>query len=148
MSDQIVIQKGSELFSKFTRVFGAFEKIQVNKFGLTVPQSYTLITIHHNKIITMTQLAGSLRVTQTTMTRVVDNLVRDGYIERIRSEEDRRVVEVQLTETGIDIVNKIKALYLEATGLSFAKISRNMWEQINTCLSVLLSAMEEVEKEL
>jgi DNA-binding MarR family transcriptional regulator len=147
MNDLKLIEQASELYSRFTRVFGAYEKIQVNKFGLTIPQSYTLLTLFEHKIMAMNELATALRVTQTTMTRVVDNLVRDGYIDRIRNEEDRRVVEVKLTDKGIATVKSLKELYLQATASTFDKIPSEMRGQVVTCLSILLEAMEEVEKE-
>ena len=31
---------------------------------------------------------------------VVDNLERDGYVRRIRSKEDRRYYQIQITEEG------------------------------------------------
>lgn len=148
MNDSTIVEQASNLFSKSTRLFGSFEKIQVNKFGLTVPQSYTLLTLYDHKIMAMNELAGALKVTQTTMTRVVDNLVRDGYIDRIRNEEDRRVVEVQLTEKGISTVIKLRELYFQVSASTFDRIPQEMRVQIISGLSVLLRAMEEVEKEL
>jgi len=38
--------------------------------------------------------------TPATVTSVVDTLVRDGYVERRRQDEDRRVVRLFLTEAG------------------------------------------------
>lgn len=38
--------------------------------------------------------------TPATVTSVVDTLVRDGYVERRREDEDRRVVRLFLTEAG------------------------------------------------
>jgi DNA-binding MarR family transcriptional regulator len=38
--------------------------------------------------------------TPATVTSVVDTLVRDGYVERRRQDEDRRVVRLYLTEAG------------------------------------------------
>ena len=48
----------------------------------------------------MTHLAESLGVPLSTATHTVDRLVAKGLVERNRSEEDRRVVEVQMSEYG------------------------------------------------
>lgn len=45
-------------------------------------------------------LASRSQVTPQTMTRTVDRLERDGMVERRRAEDDRRRVEVHLTEAG------------------------------------------------
>ena len=51
----------------------------------------------------MTAVAKALSVTTGTLTIAVNSLVKKGFVERVRSEEDRRVVLVSLTETGKDV---------------------------------------------
>ena len=48
----------------------------------------------------MTAVARALGVTTGTLTISVNSLVKKGYVERVRSEEDRRVVLVSLTAKG------------------------------------------------
>ncbi len=48
----------------------------------------------------MSTVAKALRVTVGTLTIAINNLVKKGYVNRIRSEEDRRVVLISLTELG------------------------------------------------
>lgn len=48
----------------------------------------------------MTSVAKELTVTTGTLTISVNGLVKKGYVERTRSEEDRRVVFISLTEKG------------------------------------------------
>ena len=48
----------------------------------------------------MTSVARSLDVTTGTLTIAVNSLVKKGYVDRARSEEDRRVVLISLSERG------------------------------------------------
>lgn len=48
----------------------------------------------------MTSVARALGVTTGTLTIAVNSLVKKGYVERVRSEEDRRVVLLSLSEKG------------------------------------------------
>lgn len=48
----------------------------------------------------MTSVARSLEVTTGTLTIAVNSLVKKGYVDRVRSEEDRRVVLVSLSNKG------------------------------------------------
>lgn len=48
----------------------------------------------------MTSVARFLEITTGTLTISVNSLVKKGYVERERSEEDRRVVLVSLSEKG------------------------------------------------
>ena len=48
----------------------------------------------------MSAIAKRLSVTVGTLTIAIDNLVKKGYVNRVRSEEDRRVVLISLSEKG------------------------------------------------
>lgn len=48
----------------------------------------------------MTSVARSLDVTTGTLTIAMNSLVKKGYVDRARSEEDRRVVLISLSEKG------------------------------------------------
>ena len=48
----------------------------------------------------MTDLADALGVPLSTATHTVDRLVKKGVVARDRSEQDRRVVQLELTEQG------------------------------------------------
>ena len=48
----------------------------------------------------MSQVAKTLSVTVGTLTIAINNLVKKGYVERVRSEKDRRVVYISLSAKG------------------------------------------------
>lgn len=48
----------------------------------------------------MTSVAKALGVTTGTLTIAINSLVKKGYVDRVRSEEDRRVVLISLSEKG------------------------------------------------
>lgn len=49
----------------------------------------------------MSSIAKKLNITVGTLTTAVNSLVKKKYVERHRSEQDRRVVFVKLTEKGV-----------------------------------------------
>ena len=49
----------------------------------------------------MSTIAKKLNITVGSLTTSMNSLVKKKYTERIRSEEDRRVVYIRLTEKGI-----------------------------------------------
>lgn len=69
--------------------------------GLTIPQFYTLVTIHRcEKGCTMGMLAEETHQCSATMTGIIDRLLKMGLVERTRDESDRRLVMVCLTADG------------------------------------------------
>ena len=56
--------------------------------------------IGKNESKNMSTVAKSLSVTVGTLTIAINNLVKKGYVNRVRSEEDRRVVLISLSPKG------------------------------------------------
>ncbi len=67
---------------------------------VTVNDMHVIEAIGVEKSKNMSTVAKSLGVTMGTLTISVNALVKKGFVERIRSEEDRRVVLVSLTAQG------------------------------------------------
>jgi DNA-binding MarR family transcriptional regulator len=57
----------------------------------------------------MSELACVANTSQASLTGVVDRLEALGLVERIRSSEDRRVVEVAITATGREEKRRVQA---------------------------------------
>ena len=49
---------------------------------------------------TMSEVAQDLKITVGTLTTAINKLIKKGYVERKRIEEDRRVVLIKLTKKG------------------------------------------------
>lgn len=58
--------------------------------------------------VTMSNLAQGMSVPMSTATGIIDRLVKKGLLERGRSEEDRRVVTVFLTDNGRALLEDLK----------------------------------------
>ena len=70
------------------------------EIGLTMPQMITLLAIHDQGACRMGALADATQQSGGTLTGIVDRLIDDGLVERVRSANDRRVIEVALTDEG------------------------------------------------
>jgi len=104
-----------DMVRKLVRMFQLFERDQIKVHGFTTSQCYTLLEIHKAKQIAMNELSDKMNLNSSTMTRIMDTLVRDGYIDRQKSAEDRRLVLVSLTAKGIEsadnLNDSVKAYY-------------------------------------
>jgi len=70
------------------------------KYGLTMPQYQLLLAAVYGDATTLGSLADELNCSRGNLTGVADRLERDGWLVRERSTEDRRVVNIRLTEKG------------------------------------------------
>lgn len=93
----------NEVLVKLFRNINAIEE-QAIKNGIykdvTTNDMHVIEAIGMGSPKNMTSVAKTLMVTTGTLTISVNSLVKKGFVERIRSEEDRRVVLISLTEKG------------------------------------------------
>ena len=69
--------------------------------GITGPQSLAMRCLHQSPDpLPSTALSRELGVTAANVTGIIDRLVDKQYVERIRNDDDRRKVLLQLTEAG------------------------------------------------
>jgi DNA-binding MarR family transcriptional regulator len=67
---------------------------------LSITEIHTIEAIGMYEARSMSEVAKDLKITVGTLTTAINNLVKKGYVERKRVEEDRRVVLIQLTKRG------------------------------------------------
>jgi DNA-binding MarR family transcriptional regulator len=78
--------------------------------GLTVPQYAALTAIAGAGACTMGALAVRTHHALGTMTGLVDRLIRHGLVARRTDAADRRIVVVQLTPAGMDLLGRVEAM--------------------------------------
>ena len=69
-------------------------------FPLNSSQLRAMTAFHEDRHYSMGELCKIAKVKMPSMTEVVDRLAAEGFVERIRDTGDRRVVKVQLTDSG------------------------------------------------
>lgn len=68
--------------------------------NLSVNDMHIIEAIGIEKPRKMSEISKTLGVTMGTLTTGINGLVKKGYVERNRSEKDRRIVYASLTDTG------------------------------------------------
>jgi DNA-binding MarR family transcriptional regulator len=67
---------------------------------LSVTEIHTIYEIGMYEYSTMSQIAQGLKITVGTLTTAINKLLKKGYVDRKRGEEDRRSVMIALTRKG------------------------------------------------
>lgn len=80
--------------------------------AMSKQELFTLLTVDKLKEATMGQLSDNMSFPMSTATGIVDRLVKKGYIERGKSESDRRIVVISLTCKGNAFVESMKNMIL------------------------------------
>jgi len=69
---------------------------------LSITEMHIIESIGIDKERSMSNTAKDLKITSGTLTTAIDNLIKKGYVERRRSDTDRRVVKIKLTQKGAE----------------------------------------------
>jgi DNA-binding MarR family transcriptional regulator len=67
---------------------------------LSITEIHTIEAVGLYGSRTMSEISSKLDITMGTLTTAIDKLIRKGYVQRSRSEVDRRIVNVSLTNKG------------------------------------------------
>ena len=106
--------------------------------GLTHAQWGPLFMIRKAGSATVAELARELQIDPGAMTRLLDRLEAKGLCKRVRSTDDRRVVNVALTADGEVAAAKVPVALAEVMNAHLAGFSHAEWQALKGFLRRML----------
>lgn len=143
VSDNCCIDEVGEMIQKLVRVFQLFERDQIKVHGFTTTQCYTLLEISKFGSLSMNEISEKMNLNSSTMTRILDKLVRDEYILRCKDDNDKRIVIVSLTEKGIEAASKLSDSVKSYYKKIIENIPEGQVEEILKSVNILQKAFEK-----
>jgi len=107
--------------------------------GLTHAQWVPLLKIYQGRATTAAEVAREAHLDAGTVTRTLDRLEDKGFVRRVRSSQDRRVVNLALTPEGEAVAQKIPALLCEVQNAHLRGFSRG---ELDTFKDLLRRVMD------
>jgi DNA-binding MarR family transcriptional regulator len=99
---------------------------ELEPLGLTYPQYLALLVLWEEDGATVGRLGERLELDSGTLTPLTRRLEAQGLVERVRSSDDERCVELHLTERGSALKKRARHIplaMLERSGLPMGEIS-------------------------
>lgn len=84
----------------FMRSLGVLEGKKVFCYDCTYAQCHVIWETAQESKISVNELATRLNISKSAVSRTVDDLVNKGYLDRKPNPDDRRYVDIELTEKG------------------------------------------------
>lgn len=103
------VKQAAEVVQSFMMIsknLAKFTQQNAESLGLTLPQLGILNTIYSSQVITLKELTEKLIIPKSTASVNVEALVNLSLVERKISEDDRREVNLTLTNAGMEISRK------------------------------------------
>lgn len=98
--------------------------------------------------VMVSQLSELLQISRPTASQAVSSLEEKGYVERLMSETDRRVVYISLTEQGQSVFAQQMERYSSVLNEIVDKVGREAVDQLIATCARLRTVMDEVRLRL
>ncbi len=126
----------------WNQVKGNVRKVALEQFDISVEQFHVLRHIH-NGVCSVSEIAEVKQISRPAVSQAVDILVERGLIQRRQDTNDRRIVQLELTENGAQVLKSIQQtnrrwMMERLSGLDDAEL-----QQISKALETLHSTFFE-----
>lgn len=115
------------------RLLGALDG-EMGAFGITGAQWVVLMRVANDGPSTAAGLCRWLRYDTGSMTRMLDRLEEKGLIRRVRSQEDRRVIHLELTEAGRELYPRLPGAAIQVLNAHLRGFTPDEVDQLKSLL--------------
>jgi len=129
--------------------FSLLEQCQVKQeriastLGLTVSEFKLLRELRQDSGIAAGELAKRVDLSSSRLTRILDGMVKKGIVTREAAEDDRRVVEISLTQAGRRIQGRLDEKFVQTHQDILDLLPPEGGESVILALEKLAEAMQE-----
>lgn len=86
------------------RIYGPL----LNEIDLTYPQYITMMVMWEHKKLSFKEISSKLKMKTGTLTPILNKLESNGYLEKVKDENDDRKIHLVVTQKGLEIGEKAK----------------------------------------
>lgn len=132
------LMQGGELYTK-----------ELNKkYHVSAPQLNCLLTLYEYGPLPLSQIAKHIMVKSSTITGIIDRLEQKGLVTRVRNSQDRRVITIELTETGKKLTQNAPPPIQQKIVDGLKRLPEGEIEQIVLALTKLTSMLDVQDLEV
>jgi len=101
------LRQGIELLFYAYRDFTAEPDAILSRYGFGRAHHRVIYFVGRHPQVTVSELLGILRITKQSLSRVLGQLVREGYVVQRPGSRDRRQRLLELTQKGVDLERQL-----------------------------------------
>jgi DNA-binding MarR family transcriptional regulator len=137
------LRRAAELLFYAYRDFIAEPDRLLSQYGFGRAHHRVIHFVGRNPGITVTELLGILRITKQSLSRVLRQLVDEGFVEQRLLPEDRRRRHLYLSESGTDLESALSAPQQRRIAQAFDAAGA---DAISAYRSILLGLVDEADR--
>jgi MarR family transcriptional regulator, organic hydroperoxide resistance regulator len=113
---------------------------------LTGPQVTVLKVLEGVGDLSLSELSERIRAQNSTVTGIIDRMEREGLVVRARSTEDRRVINIRLTDKGAKIAREIAVEPMEVFRSALESLSPDEMQELFKILTKIAVRVKTIVK--
>lgn len=134
------------MLQEILRQYGHYQRhIAVSVSGMSRTQSHIIIIVGRFKTVTLNELAEKVGLEKSWMSRVVDSMVKDGWIQKSPNPADGRSVLLSLTPKAEILHEELVTTIQAFTTEILDEMPSNTRTQLASALSGLLAALQTTQ---
>ena len=134
------------------RLMRAYADKEAARYGITRAQWAVLAKVERSEGMKQTELAEQLEMQPITLTRLIDKLCDNGWIERRGDNNDRRVNRLYLKKAARPLLGKLAGLKSEITATALEGISpaeaERLVAQLESIKENVRNALQSIDAQL
>jgi DNA-binding MarR family transcriptional regulator len=111
------------------------------RLGISMTHFHVLTLLRHHDAMTIGRLADELGASMSNASGIIDRMEEHGLVERVRVPDDRRVVLVRPTQTGLDLVDEAELVKNDVMRAAMERMSLAQIERLSTAAADLEAAI-------
>lgn len=127
------------------QLFRQFSNLQLRRVGSYQGQGLILIQLKYQGTLTQRQLADITKRRPATMSEQLENMERAGLIRRTKNANDKRNIDVTLTERGIEVADQAEKARKEASDDIFSILTEEEKRELQHQLTRLVDFLAQEE---
>lgn len=131
--------------SKLIKLTMLLQKKIASSSSVSVSQATTIINIYDNKEISMSDLCKLDGIECSTLTRNIQQLQKQGWVNKRPDVNDKRINMVSLTESGKEKALLIKDAFLNKIQNALCTIPEDSCKQVSDSVSILIQVLQTIE---
>lgn len=112
------------------------------KYSVSAPQLACLAALLDQGPMPPSVISKNILVKSSTVTGIIDRLEKKGYVSRVRNSPDRRVITIELTDAGRELVEHAPSPFQQTIVDGLKKMPENELEKILLALTKLAGMLE------
>lgn len=110
--------------------------LSLNEFGI-------LELLYHKGDQTTRSITDRILVAKSSTTYIIDCLISKGYVERIKTGDDRRVTYISLTAAGRDLISNYFPKHVQLVNQAFSDLEEEALQELQGLLKQVRHSFDD-----